>query len=201
MKENPDTLYRKNFNQTRYNTPTRKRISEVESRIAEWDKHHAEIAQSNFAKYGTKKLIPKGTIARLSGVPYPNLENLSEGDAQGFHYGYYDRGNTNIKILIETGNTDIPILSDNIEKVYQEINEIFGLSQKEIPYKDLDEKTKYSETLRVIGFNDGKNPEIIFERLDEAIRNCPSYKEGYELGKKLKESVEYPKITSKGVRK
>lgn len=201
MKENPDTLYRKNFNQTRYNTPTRKRISEVESRIAEWDKHHAEIAQSNFAKYGTKKLIPKGTIARLSGVPYPNLENLSEGDAQGFHYGYYDRGNTNIKILIETGNTDIPILSDNIEKVYQEINEIFGLSQKEIPYKDLDEKTKYSETLRVIGFNDGKNPEIIFERLDEAIRNCPSYKEGYELGKKLKESVEYQKITSKGVRK
>ncbi len=201
MKENPDTLYRKNFNQTRYNTPTRKRISEVESRIAEWDKHHAEIAQSNFAKYGTKKLIPKGTIARLSGVPYPNLENLSEGDAQGFHYGYYDRGNTNIKILIETGNTDIPILSDNIEKVYQEINEIFGLSQKEIPYKDLDEKTKYSETLRVSGFNDGKNPEIIFERLDEAIRNCPSYKEGYELGKKLKESVEYQKITSKGVRK
>ena len=201
MKENPDTLYRKNFNQTRYNTPTRKRISEVESRIAEWDKHHAEIAQSNFAKYGTKKLIPKGTIARLSGVPYPNLENLSEGDAQGFHYGYYDRGHTNIKILIETGNTDIPILSDNIEKVYQEINEIFGLSQKEIPYKDLDEKTKYSETLRVIGFNDGKNPEIIFERLDEAIRNCPSYKEGYELGKKLKESVEYQKITSKGVRK
>ena len=201
MKENPDTLYRKNFNQTRCNTPTRKRISEVESGVAETQKHEDEKSKQNYSKYGTRKLIPKGTIARLSGVPYPNLENLSEGDAQGFHYGYYDRGNTNIKILIETGNTDIPILSDNIEKVYQEINEIFGLSQKEIPYKDLDEKTKYSETLRVIGFNDGKNPEIIFERLDEAIRNCPSYKEGYELGKKLKESVEYQKITSKGVRK
>ena len=126
MKENPDTLYRKNFNQTRCNTPTRKRISEVESGVAETQKHEDEKSKQNYSKYGTRKLIPKGTIARLSGVPYPNLENLSEGDAQGFHYGYYDRGNTNIKILIATGNTDIPILSDNIEKVYQEINEIFG---------------------------------------------------------------------------
>lgn len=57
MKENPNTLYRKNFNQTRCNTPTRKRISEVESRIAEWDKHHAEIAQSNFAKYEPGKYL------------------------------------------------------------------------------------------------------------------------------------------------
>ena len=70
-----------------------------------------------------------------------------------------------------------------------------------MPYESLEEKIKYNEILRVIGFNDGKNPEIIFERLDETIRNCPSYKEGYELGKKLKESVEYQKITSKGVRK
>ena len=79
MKENPNTLYRKNFNQTRCNTPTRKRISEVESRIAEWDKHHAGIAQSNFAKYGTGKLAPEGTVARLSGVPYPKLKNISSG--------------------------------------------------------------------------------------------------------------------------
>ena len=107
MKENPDTLYRKNFNQTRCNTPTRKRISEVESGVAETQKHEDEKSKQNYSKYGTRKLIPKGTIARLSGVPYPNLENLSEGDAQGFHYGYYDRGNTNIKILIETGNTDL----------------------------------------------------------------------------------------------
>lgn len=120
MKENPNTLYRKNFNQTRCNTPTRKRISEVESRIAEWDKHHAGIAQSNFAKYGTGKLAPEGTVARLSGVPYPKLKNISSGDIKSFYYGYYDRGNTNIRILIETGSTSIPLLTDNITKVYQE---------------------------------------------------------------------------------
>ena len=34
MKESPNTLYRKNFNQTRCNTPTRKRISEVEKRLS-----------------------------------------------------------------------------------------------------------------------------------------------------------------------
>ena len=64
MKENPDTLYRKNFNQTRCNTPTRKRISEVESGVAETQKHEDEKSKQNYSKYGTRKLIPKGTIAR-----------------------------------------------------------------------------------------------------------------------------------------
>lgn len=198
MNERPSTVYGKNFSQIKNSILTRKKRSIVESGIAETQKHDDEKLKQNYSKYGTRKLIPKGTIARLSGVPYPNLENVSEGDAQGFHYGYYDRGNTNIKILIETGNTDIPILSDNIEKVYQEINEIFGLSQKEIPYKDLDEKTKYSETLRAIGFTDGKNPEITFDNLNEAIRNCTYYKEGYELGKSFIEAIESQNKNLKG---
>lgn len=198
MSERPSTVYRKNFNQIKNNILTRQKRSIVESGVVETQKHDDEKLKQNYSKYGTRKLIPKGTIARLSGVLYPNLENVSEGDAQGFHYGYYDRGNTNIKILIETGNTDIPILSDNIEKVYQEINEIFGLSQKEIPYKDLDEKTKYSETLRAIGFTDGKNPEITFDNLNEAIRNCTYYKEGYELGKSFIEAIESQNKNLKG---
>ena len=198
MSERPSTVYRKNFNQIKNNILTRQKRSIVESGVAETQKHDDEKLKQNYSKYGTRKLIPKGTIARLSGVPYPNLENLSEGDAQGFHYGYYDRGNTNIKILIETGNTDIPILSDNIEKVHQEINEIFGLSQKEIPYKDLDEKTKYSETLRAIGFTDGKNSEITFDNLNEVIKNCTYYKEGYELGKSFRETIESQNKNLKG---
>lgn len=192
MEENPNTLYRKNFNQTRCNTPTRKRISEVESRIAEWDKHHAEAAKSNFAKYGTGKLVPEGTVARLSGIPYPNLERRIEADIQGFHYGYYDRGNTNIKILIETGSTNIPLLTDNITKVYQEISKTFDSNKEEMFYE---------EVLRVIGFNDGKNPEIIFDNLNEVIRNCIPYREGYELGKSLREDIEYQNMTSKGTRR
>lgn len=192
MEENPNTLYRKNFNQTRCNTPTRKRISEVESRIAEWDKHHAETAKSNFAKYGTGKLVPEGTVARLSGIPYPNLERRIEADIQGFHYGYYDRGNTNIKILIETGSTNIPLLTDNITKVYQEISKTFDSNKEEMFYE---------EVLRVIGFNDGKNPEIIFDNLNEVIRNCIPYREGYELGKSLREDIEYQNMTSKGTRR
>lgn len=198
MNERPSTVYGKNFSQIKNSILTRKKRSIVESGVAETQKHDDEKLKQNYSKYGTRKLIPKGTIARLSGVPYPNLENVSEGDAQGFHYGYYDRGNINIKILIETGNTDIPILSDNIEKVYQEINEIFGLSQKEIPYKDLDEKIKYSETLRAIGFTDGKNPEITFDNLNEVIRNCTYYKEGYELGKSFREAIESQNKNLKG---
>lgn len=201
MKENPNTLYRKNFNQTRCNTPTRKRISEVESRIAEWDKHHAGIAQSNFAKYGTGKLAPEGTVVRLSGVPYPKLKNISSGDIKSFYYGYYDRGNTNIRILIETGSTSIPLLTDNITKVYQEINKTFGLKRKEMPYEELDEETKYNEILRVIGFNDGKNSEIAFDSLNEVIRNCIPYREGYELGKHLREDIDYQNMASKGMRR
>lgn len=201
MEEKPSTIYRKNFNQTRCNTPTRKRISEVESRIAEGNKHHAETVQSNFAKYGTGKLAPEGTVARLSGVPYPKLKNMSSGDTQSFYYGYYDRGNTNIRILIETGSTSIPLLTDNITKVYQEINKTFGLKKKEMPYEELDEETKYNEILRVIGFNDGKNPEIDFDNLNEVIKNCIPYREGYELGKDLRTSMEYQNITLKGTRR
>ena len=201
MKETPKTLYGSAYSSQKKTQPTRSAISAARIGEAESERRHEERAKELYAKYGTGKLISEGTIARLSGVPYPNLNKVSQGDAQSFHYGYYDRGNINLIILIETGSTSIPLLTDNISKVYQEINKVFGLNKAEMPYESLEEKIKYNEILRVIGFNDGKNPEIIFERLDETIRNCPSYKEGYELGKKLKESVEYQKITSKGVRK
>lgn len=201
MKETPNKLYGSNFGTQKKSLPTRQKISEIESSKAANDKHHAETVQSNFAKYGTGKLAPAGTVARLSGTPYPKLKDASEGDAIGFHYGYYDRGNTNIKILIETGHTSIPVLTDNITKVYQEINKTFGLRKKEMSYEELDEETKYNETLRVIGFNDGKNPEIIFDNLNETIRNCIPYREGYELGKDLRTSIEYQNMTSKGIRR
>lgn len=192
MDEKPSTLYRKNFSQTRGNTPTRKEISQIEASKVVNDKHRAETAKSNFAKYGTGKLVPEGTVARLSGIPYPNLERRIEADIQGFHYGYYDRGNTNIKILIETGSTNIPLLTDNITKVYQEISKTFDSNKEEMFYE---------EVLRVIGFNDGKNPEIIFDNLNEVIRNCIPYREGYELGKSLREDIEYQNMTSKGTRR
>lgn len=201
MKETPNKLYGSNLGTQKKTLPTRQQISEIESSKAANDKHHAESEKLKFEKYGTRRLIPAGTVARLSGTPYPKLKDASEGDVIGFHYGYYDRGNTNIKILIETGHTSIPVLADNITKVYQEINKTFGLNKKEMSYEELDEKTKYNETLRVIGFNDGKNPEIIFDNLNETIRNCIPYREGYELGKDLRTSIEYQKMTSKGVRR
>ena len=201
MKETPNKLYGSNFGTQKKSLPTRQKISEIESSKAENEKHHAESERLKFEKYGTRRLIPAGTVARLSGTPYPKLKDASEGDAIGFHYGYYDRGNTNIKILIETGHTSIPVLTDNITKVYQEINKTFGLRKKEMSYEELDEETKYNETLRVIGFNDGKNPEIIFDNLNETIRNCIPYREGYELGKDLRTSIEYQNMTSKGIRR
>ena len=52
-----------------------------------------------------------------------------------------------------------------------------------MPYEELPEEIKLSEILRVIGFNDGKNKKINFEKLNEVIRNCVPYKEGFELGR------------------
>lgn len=201
MKEIPKTLYGSAYSSQKKSQPTRSAISAARIGEAESERRHEERFKEKYAKYGTGRLISEGTIARLSGVPYPNLNKVSQGDAQSFHYGYYDRGNTNLIILIGTGSTSIPLLTDNITKVYQEINRAFGLNRTEMPYEKLEENVKYNEILRVIGFTDGKNPEIVFENLDEAIKNCPSYKEGYELGKKFKENVEYQKTTSKGVRK
>lgn len=199
MNEKPSTVYRKNYNQARNNMPTRKSISAVEGGIAESNKHAEEKAKANYEKLGTRKLITEGTVARLSGVPYPNLKNVSRGDAQSFYYGYYDRGDANIRILIETGNTSIPILTDNITKVYQEINKTFGLNRKEMPFEELDNDTKYNETLRVIGFNDGKNKNITFDNLSEVIKNCLPYKEGFNLGRSLVEDINYQ--ASKGTRR
>ena len=67
--------------------------------------------------------------------------------------------------------------------------------------EELDEETKYNEILRVIGFNDGKNSEIAFDSLNEVIRNCIPYREGYELGKHLREDIDYQNMTSKGMRR
>ena len=201
MKETPKTLYGSAYSSQKKTQPTRSAISAARIGEAESERRHEARAKEIYAKYGTGRLISEGTVARLSGVPYPNLNKVSQGDAQSFYYGYYDRGNTNLMILIGTGNTSIPLLNDNIAKVYQEINKVFGLNRTEMPYEALSNQVKYNEVLRVVGYNDGKNPEIVFEELDETIRNCPSYKEGYELGKKLKESMEYQKMTSKGTRK
>ena len=60
---------------------------------------------------------------------------------------------------------------------------------------------EYNEILRVIGFNDGKNSEIAFDSLNEVIRNCIPYREGYELGKHLREDIDYQNMTSKGMRR
>lgn len=201
MKEIPNRLYGSKFISQRKVQVTRQEVSQSEANKVETQKHHAEVAKLNFVKYGTGKLIPEGTVARLSGVPYPKLKNVSSGDSQSFYYGYYDRGNTNIRILIETGSTNIPLLTDNITKVYQEINKTFGLKKKEMPYEELNEEIKYNEILRVIGFNDGKNPEIVFDNLNEVIRNCIPYREGYELGKDLRTSIEYQNMSSKGTRR
>lgn len=201
MNERPSTLYGSNLSSQKKSMVTRQEIGRIEASSEESYKHHIEAVKAKYEKYGTGKLTPEGTIARLSGVPYPDLNKVNEGNAKSFYYGYYERGNTNIRILIETGQTSIPILTDNIMKVYQEINKAFGLNKEEMSYEQLDEKTKYNETLRVIGFNDGKNPEINFDNLNEVIRNCIPYKEGFELGKTIRENNECKRTTLKGNRR
>lgn len=196
MREEPNTLFRSSYNSSRRSESTRQEISNKQVESAEQEKHCIELAKSNFEKYGTGKFIPEGTAARLSGIPYPNLDNMTEGDKISFHYGYYERGNTNLKILIETGKTSTAILTDNIINGYNEINRIYGLKKEEMPYEELPEEVKLSEILRVIGFNDGKNKKINFEELNEAIRNCVPYKEGFELGKNYVESIEYQNMST-----
>lgn len=183
MREEPSTLFRNNYNSSRRSDSTRQEISNKQVESAEQEKHCIELAKSNFEKYGTGKFIPEGTVARLSGIPYPNLDNMTEGDKISFRYGYYERGNINLGLLIENGKTDIKILTDNIINGYNEINRIYGLKKEEMPYEELPEEVKLSEILRVIGFNDGKNKKINFEKLNEVIRNCVPYKEGFELGR------------------
>lgn len=183
MREEPSTLFRNNYNSSRRSDSTRQEISNKQVESAEQEKHCIELAKSNFEKYGTGKFISEGTVARLSGIPYPNLDNMTEGDKISFRYGYYERGNINLGLLIENGKTDIKILTDNIINGYNEINRIYGLKKEEMPYEELPEEIKLSEILRVIGFNDGKNKKINFEKLNEVIRNCVPYKEGFELGR------------------
>lgn len=123
--------------------------SKYESRI-----HEEELIKANIKKRGTGKFVTYGTMARLKGMPYyiPNYMT-NEGDKKSYHYGYYERGNTALSILIENGCC-------NIDGV--------------VITKDL--FTKY---LRRIAVNDGMNPNVQFKVLPKAAKYSAIYANGY----------------------
>ena len=44
-------------------------------------------------------------------------------------------------------------------------------------------RKKYTDdSLRMIGYNDAQDENIVFEELPEAVRECAAYLEGYKLG-------------------
>ncbi|MGM9876301.1 MAG: hypothetical protein ACI310_03625 [Bacilli bacterium] len=185
MREEPSTLYRKNYNSQINNTPTRKEIGDNLANFVGTEERLEKQAQENYQKYGTGKFIPEGTKARLSAVPYPNLDNMTEGDKTSFRYGYYERGDINLKILIETGKIDIKDIAENIKRTYIIINKLYGLKEDEVPFETLSVENKVREMIRAIGFNDGQNENIKFEKLNPTIQNSEIYKEGFELGRSI----------------
>lgn len=44
------------------------------------------------------------------------------------------------------------------------------------------EKKYTDDSLRMIGYNDAQDENIVFEELPEAVRECAAYLEGYKLG-------------------
>ena len=53
MKKEPNTLFRKSYSSQRKNILTRKEISNINAGISDNKRHDAELAKSNFQKYGT----------------------------------------------------------------------------------------------------------------------------------------------------
>lgn len=189
MREEPNTLFSKNYSSKKSHEKKRSEISELKISIEDSRKRQERKAKENYRKYGTGKYTNAGTAARLSAIPYPNLSNLTPGNKQSFDYGYYERGNTNISILIETGKINEITQMKDLEKTYNEINELYGLQSREVPLSSLLDSVRQNEVLRAIGYNDGKNENISLENLNETIRTCLPYIEGYELGRKVLKST------------
>ena len=71
--------------------------------------------------------------------------------------------------------TSIPTTSNN----YFDIN---GVSHPAQYNSSIPEKKYTDDSLRMIGYNDAQDENIVFEELPEAVRECAAYLEGYKLG-------------------
>ena len=172
-----------------YKGPKRDEISDVEGSIAMSALHQEKLYKQKFEKYGysnNNKNVVQGTTARLSAFPYPK-DTSAISDVRAFHYGYYERGDRFLKILVETGKTDAPILNENLKLIYNEINALYGIKEDEVPFDSLSDAAKVQERLRMIGYVDGLDGEIDISKLDEVVRNNPCYSQGYNLGESISE--------------
>lgn len=180
-----------------YKGPKRDEISDVEGSIAMSALHQEKLYKQRFEKYGygnNNKNVVQGTTARLSAFPYPK-DTSAISDVRAFRYGYYERGNRFLKVLVETGKTDAPVLNENLKLIYNEINALYGLKEDEMPFDSLSDTAKLQERLRMIGYVDGLDKEITVDKLDEVIRNNQYYSQGYALGESISE--EYNKQSGK----
>ena len=117
-------------------------------------------AKMSYAKIGSGKFVSAGTIARLKGEPYNITNNMTnKGDVISYHYGYYERGNNAVRLLVENKVCDIDGLIITPEEA--------------------------ENSLYKIAVNDGKNPEIILEDLPESVRNNITYQVGFMQGQLL----------------
>ncbi len=105
----------------------------------------AENTKLALEKRGNGKYIKDGTKDRIFGIPYDDSKCLSKQDKQSYKYGYYDRGNLAISILLSSGKYDI-IIPENLEDFISKIAE-----------------------------NDGRNSNILFDELPENVKNNSNY--------------------------
>lgn len=161
MRETPSKLFSNKFLNGNGIVPQKmSERSEQWGGIYESERNIKDRAINNYEKYGTRKFISEGTLARLNSIPFNIPENIvGEGDIISFNYGYYERGTRLIEILIREGQ----VKTGNVEITPE----------------------NFEIELRKIAINDGMNPEMDFDSLPEIIRFNTIYAVGFVEGELL----------------
>lgn len=158
MSDNPKNLFSNKHKNSMKSSFDRKGVLDRQDILFESRKRDEENAKARFENYGSGIYTKKGTVDRLTAVPFTMPDGLIyEGDKISYHYGYYDRGTRLIAILINEGK----INTGGIQ-----------ISQEE-----------FSFMLKNIAINDGMNPEIDYASLPEVVRNNDIYASGYMEGR------------------
>lgn len=134
---------------------TRKEYSEILAVHFITEDRNKAKAQKEYQTRGTKKYTKEGIIDRLSAKPY------------------------NFSLIAHRKSS-----RDGVNLTGDERSYYYGytaLASRTLAVS-IPEKKYTDDSLRMIGYNDAQDENIVFEELPEAVRECAAYLEGYKLG-------------------
>lgn len=114
-----------------------------------------KMAQHNH----THKFAEQGIKARFNKQALVDISLLKEAEQEAYFRGYYEDGNRLLALAIDCNK-----IPERVMKILE------------------DKNITLEAFLEYTGYYDGKDPNIVFEQLPQAIQNSIIYQDGYNRG-------------------